>query len=572
MPSGGPVLSYAVTQGPGTQGQRYLQMIPRSPGAGWSPTEIVHGFLTASASFADGRKMAREYLTTDGNRGWTPTWTATVYGGNGPNVSAPVYPVGGRRDRAAITVTGQVQANLSQSGTYAVPSSASTTQGGIQSFTLRKVNGQWRISYAPNTLLITSVEFNADYQLRNLYFFDPADQNLVPDPVYVPLQATPADLMNGLVEDLIKPPGDWLSSGATKTAFPAGTKLIGDVMLDGGTAAVNLGGTAVRASTPVLEQLSAQLLRTLTGSGQGQSVVQSVELSLGGKLWIPPGAQENPVQNDSTYKAPLGSSGEFYYLDSTGWLLRRAGLAQPVKVAHIGTGYSAIAVSPQVRPGKQRYLAALKHGVVSVGAVGGRLTQRPGAGFTTMSWDVNGNLWVTGTGGIEVLNGNFSVGAPAAAPAPVSVYNSDNTLSSGPFTGLRVAPDGVRVAVIGQFDLRFGAIVSLSTQRPGKPGTMGIKFSPFDVSSPGGTAFKSVTWYGPDNVITLGQPGPMLTEYPVSGGASTTIPDQGDIQSITASAGSPLIAGASHGVLMTNASVSGSWAQLGKGLTPVYPG
>src|SRR5450756_3258523 len=71
---------------------------------------------------------------------------------------------------------------------------------------------------------------------------------LVPDPVYVPLQATPADLMNGLVYDLVKPQKDWLSGGATRTAFPAGTTFpagptsIGAVTIEGVTAVVNLGG------------------------------------------------------------------------------------------------------------------------------------------------------------------------------------------------------------------------------------------------------------------------------------------------------------------------------------------
>ena len=44
---------------------------------------------------------------------------------------------------------------------------------------------------APPYLLLTSDSFQYDYQLRNLYFFDPTDSYLVPDPVYVPLQATP---------------------------------------------------------------------------------------------------------------------------------------------------------------------------------------------------------------------------------------------------------------------------------------------------------------------------------------------------------------------------------------------
>ena len=64
----------------------------------------------------------------------------------------------------------------------------------------------------------------------------------------MPLQAAArADLITGLVNDLITPPKDWLSGGATKTAFPAGTKISG-VTIDGPTAIVNLGGTIAKTS------------------------------------------------------------------------------------------------------------------------------------------------------------------------------------------------------------------------------------------------------------------------------------------------------------------------------------
>ena len=55
-----------------------------------------------------------------------------------------------------------------------------------------KLNGQWRIAVAPSALLLTSDSFQNDYQPTKLYFFDPAGRILVPDPVYVPLQAGPA--------------------------------------------------------------------------------------------------------------------------------------------------------------------------------------------------------------------------------------------------------------------------------------------------------------------------------------------------------------------------------------------
>jgi hypothetical protein len=579
MPSGGPLQSYPVTQGADAQSQRYLQIIPEPPGAGWSPSDIVRGFLTASASFADQQRTAREYLTTtrDGCD-WNPAWSATVFANAGPDVGAASFSGGGKRKQptaATVTVTGPVQAVLSGSDTYAVPSGASTAGGQSYTFDLVKVGGQWRISCAPSELLLTSVEFRVDYQLRNLYFFDPTGRYLVPDPVYVPLQATASDLMKGLVQDLITQPKDWLAHGATRTAFPPGTKLMGDVMLDGDTAAVNLGGAIARASPPVLERVSAQLFSTLSGSNQGQPLVQSVELLQDGKPWSPLDQQDNPVQHDSDYSVPTGTSSQFYYLDGSGVLWRRGGadgvVGAPVKVASIGPGYSAIAVS---RDG--RYLAALRNGIVYAGPVGGPVAPRTGTGYTTVSWGLNDSLWAAGSSGIVMLRANASPRSAAGAPVQVQVMGSGGGTVPGPYTALSVAPDGVRVAVIiTPSVLSFGAIVTQPPAHGGQQAVVKVVLSPFYVSAQSGD-FQSVTWYGPDNVITLAPsaPEPVLTEYPVDGGTATRISSQDGIESIAASYGSALIAETRRGTLLSDASTSGSWAPIspGLGLAPAYPG
>lgn len=576
MPSGGAVRSYSITQGPGAQSQRYLQIIPEPPETGGSPTDIVRGFLTASASFTDRQRTAREYLTTQASRGWNPTWSAMVFDDAGPDVGMARFPPHSKRDQATtatVTVTGTVAASLSVSGTYAVPSAASTNEGQSFTFDLVKVGDQWRISGEPKVLLLTSVEFSADYQLRNLYFFDPTRRYLVPDPAYVPLQTIPSDLMNGLVKDLITQPNDWLARGATTTAFPPGTKLMSDVMLDGGTAAVNLGGAIVGASPQVLERVSSQLLSTLSGSTQGQPLVQSIELFLDGKPWIPSkNAQGNPVQHNSAYSVPTGASGQFYNLDARGQLWRRTGadgaVGAPSKVARVGTGYSVIAVS---RDG--RYLAALRNGIIYTGPVGGPLMRRSGTGYTTMSWDPSDDLWTAGSDGIVVLDANVGPRS-AGAPVQVQVQGFRGNPVPGPFTALSVAPDGVRVAVIiGQSELSFGAIVAQPPTRGGQPSQVKIWLSPFSVSGTN-ASFQSVTWYGPNNVITLAgsASAPVPAEYSVNGGAATKITNQDGIVSIAASYGSALIAETMNGNLLSDASTSGSWAKIDTGLAPAYPG
>ena len=575
-PGGGPVLSYSITQGPGGQSQPLPQIIAQPPRSGWTPQQIVKGFLTASASFAGGQRIAREYLTAKENRDWTPNWSALVYK-NGPNVQQTAVAGTGPGQVATVTIGGSEQAFLSGTGGYVTPSASAAggVPGGPPTFRLQKVGKDWRISKAPPYLVLTSYSFQYDYQLRNLYFFDPTDSVLVPDPVYVPLQATTASLMDGLVYDLINPPGDWLFR-ATHTAFPKKTTTIGDVTLTGGTAAVNLGGAITKdaGNSPLLQKVSAQLLWTLTGPGGSGPAVQSVQLSVNGKPWSPPGSDLNPVQErpQSKYAPASGASSQFYYVDTAGDLMSRtsssASSASPVKVAHLGTGYTQIAVSPD-----KQYVAALKNGSLFTGRLGGQLVQRAGDGYTSLSWDPSDDLWATTGDSIVMLSGVASPSQPAGKPVAISVVNSDNTTQNvGPFTALRVAPDGVRVAIIvGGDDLDFGAFAPLPNARPGQPAVK-IVLSQFYVSVPSAT-FTSVTWYGPDNVIALRDPGPELTEYPVDGGSSTSIPAPPHMSWITASAGNPVIASLPRGGMAANASLSNSWMQLtGTGFSAVYPG
>jgi hypothetical protein len=575
-PSGGPVISYSMTQGPGGQSQPLPQIIAQPPQADWTtPEQIVKGFLAASASFAGGQRIAREYLTASENRAWTPNWRAVVYR-SGPNVNQAAFTGTGSGRVATVTVGGSVQAFLSGTGGYVTPSAAATEgpPGGRPTFRLQKVGNQWRISKAPPYLVLTSYSFQYDYQLRNLYFFDPTNTYLVPDPVYVPLQATTASLMDGLVYDLINPPGDWLSRGATSTSFPKKTTIIGDVTLNGGTAAVNLGGAITKGANDktLMEQVSAQLLYTLIPSGGSGPAVQSVELSVNGKPWPPPDSDLNPVQqlHQSKYTPANGTRSQFYYVDGAGDLLSRASsVSKPVKVAHIGTGFTQIAVSPD-----KQYVAALKNnGSLFTGRIGGPLVRRAGDGYTSLSWDRVDDLWATTGDQIVMLSDAASPSQQAGKPIAVSVVNSDGTTQNvGPFTALRVAPDGVRVAIIvGGNDLDFGAFAPLDNARPGHAAVQ-IVLSQFYVSVPLAT-FTSLTWYGPDNVIALRDPGPELTEYPVNGGSSTSIPAQPHMSWITASLGNPLIASLPKGVMVADTSLSGSWTTVqGTGISAVYPG
>jgi hypothetical protein len=606
MPNGGPVLPYAVSPSGNGQAQPYLQFVPQPPIPNAEPADIVRGFLAASASFVGQQRVAREYLTPEASHAWRPGWSAIVFR-NGPNVqhvvstrispsaheklsaTASASPRPTRQPtatssraantRSTVTVGGTVEASLSGPGTYAVP--RPTPKGhSTYSYDLIMYHGQWRISRAPDTLLLTHTEFDADYQLRNLYFFDPSGQHLVPDPVYVPSQATQEDLVNGLVQDLIaQPTGDWLANGATQTAFPKGTRQLGRVTVDGSTASVNLGGAIAHSQTAVKLQVSAQLLWTLNGAGQGAQQVQSVALSVNGIPFVPPNAQGNPVQGirspaHQAYKPIVGPpDNDFYYIDSHGQLLHKDGLSasKPALVARIGTGYRSLAVSPD-----GDYFAVLRDGVVYTAPMGsGKLTLRDGgSGFTSLSWDRNDNLWAAGPMNVVMLP---ATPKPNGGSSPVAVvqYPSDTCPgTTGGVTELRIAPDGVRVALViaGQQPmLAFGAIVVQDQSRAGQQQFLvQVNLSPFFVCGQPG-AFRSLSWYGTDDVFALAQDGTALTEYPVNGGTQATIQGKAGTQSITARMGGGVIAGVGD-TMFIDPGATGVWTAVGAGLSPAYPG
>ena len=582
VPSAGPVLSYPLAQQTSGQNGQNLQVIAAGPGANWKPNDIVTGFLTAAAAIDD-PQVAREYLTPQASKRWNPPSIAWVYK-TGPDVQNPIYKPpptrpkqggkstakGGKQapQQAKVVVDGIISASLTQHGTYAVRSSSQLF--GLPEFDLVKTTAGWRISSAPSELLLTQGQFADDYELRSLYFFDPSNDSLVPDPVYVPLQASTTSLMKGLVYDLIQPQRDWLAD-ATQTAFPGGTTIIGGVTLTGRTAAVNLGGKIATAPNQgtLLAQVSAQLLYTLVGSGQGGSQVNSVELLVNGQPKYPGNSQGNPVQHQSEaiYQPAAGASSTVYYVDSAGYLSsRNLANSKEMRIAKIGTKYSQIAVSPD-----GKYLAALRDGSLYVGSIDGPLAKRQGSGYTTISWDRTDNLWTTSGGQILTFRAGAIPGSPQARPITADVLPPDGGL----ITAVRIAPDGVRVALlINGNELTFGAIVWQQESGHGLGGSVKIVPSPFSVSDLTDAGFTAVTWYGWSDVITLSNSGTTLTEYPVNGGTSTSQLLDQPVSSITASSGQPIIAGmAKGGAIQQAPTLTGAWTPVpAKGVSPTYPG
>jgi len=583
MPTTGPVQPFAVVQSGNGQTQNNPQPIPVPPGPGWRADQIVTGFLAASTSFVHNHAAARAYLTPAARQKWTPGWAATVVG-PAPKVTIGAPPrnlVPGGQLTATVKFTGQRLATLNGSGQYLTSSESKEAD----TFTLVKINGQWRISRLPSltSLILTKPDFQRDYKPRNLYFFAPSGASLVPDPVFVPQQDNNAEPATGLVDALLKDPTGWLS-GATRTDFPAGTTLLGKrVKILGNSAVVDLGGSAAKASPQVLGEIAAQLVWTLTSTSYSTPDIKSVVLEINHQVQHPHGRQYQVL---SAYRGLMSASpvGGAYFLDSGGGIKLLPGGGQAARQVAGPSGisqlpFTAIAVSPggaQIAGIVPEHKGCLVYsGVLQRDAT---LTHRQlnSGTCTALSWDNQGNIWAAAGAHVWMLPPGQSAAVPVfLAGASALAGPSASLPSSDTIVALRVAPDGVRVVMIvrnkkGSADVLLGAISRTghgSEERTyigqyGLPVAIGA-----DVPDP-----SALSWYDADHVLVLGQAhGAQLYDVPLTGGASVPIVTEPGTVSITAE-GSVLVAGTSGGQILVSSGSPPTWRPVSHGRAPAYPG
>lgn len=596
--------------GSGNQPQGGVQVLPVPPGADWNPGQIVRGFLAASASFADRHAAARQYLTASFAKRWKPGWAATIIGP--PDVhKAPatqhLITAGGGSPAVQVTVTSKYLAVMKTTTTvrYEASNVVVSATPARYTFTLTQNGGAWRIAdinqgnkLVNTLLLLTKSDFERDYLPRNLYYFAagqgwPKSQiPLIPEPVYLPQQASSSQGVRGIVRSLLSPPpvSSWLYAAA-RTAFPKGTKLIGEPQVIGGiTAVVDLGGAAAKASKAQLTRMAAQLYWSLTASpytpatgNQIRLVVLKVKHRVVSTL---------PPPLDASW-VPRGHPGRLYFQEmgpGGGAVARRATVKGSIPAntpGGLGNGpLTAMAVTPG--PADQAVLAACRGNTVYLvpqWAGTHVVSQRLPSPCTSLSWDGSRNLWVTGSKGISVLPGSGR-GSPAKPDVdPVGCLASG---CSGTATSLQVAPDGVRVAMILQTGksatsarIMMGAISkSGAAYFVGQGGKLVRVGS--DIPDP-----IALTWLDPDHLLVLGRSGnrTQLYEVPLNGSSSTSVPSPQGVTSITASWPDPgvlprIVLGIGGDeaspakILVSNAGLlDRGWSVLAKGATtPVFPG
>jgi hypothetical protein len=580
------------------QGTDCCGYIMTGPGPGSSPSQIVQGFLLASADFGNRHEIARQYLTKAADRSWQPGPGPAVTVIAGPPTATAAPPPFGSRNTAVVEISAQQLGNVSASGQYVPAESGRHPLN--QEFTLQRVHRQWRIATLPlsagtkappvgvnepsHELLLTKDLFQLAFQPRDLYYLDPAGKDLVPDPVFVPVDS--GDPAVDLVRALLIPPQGWLA-GAVLSAFPPAATLRHPVEILPGskTAVVDLGLPKSATTQTSLAGMASQLVWTLTSSSYGSASLQAVKLEVNGKVWTPPHAT-SAVLSPRTFPQPaLVPAGpeELYFLSGNGAarVLGAQGDSSSAVPGQAGTdqaSLTSIAVSRD-----QRYLAGIggsatastlytnslsaaakPHASSAVRALQIRMS---GVSIASVSWDRNDDLWAAGMSGgkprVWVLGP--SKGSPVSVRLPSSIRS---------VTALRVAPDGVRVAMIAGVStvnglvkevllaaiLRTNDQVSLSSTRQ-----LGA-----DLARP-----SALSWYDADHLLVVNQAsyGPQLEEVPVDGDRSSYQGIEPEMTSIAAAGPrNGLFVGLQTGHLARSVGLDELWSQFAEGHAATYPG
>ncbi|OIJ23749.1 LpqB family beta-propeller domain-containing protein [Nocardioides luteus] len=378
VPDSGPVRP-ADLAAPDAQ-QELIPYNPGAPRAGASPGEIVDGFLDAMKATPMSTVYARRYLTKEEATRWAPAGRTLVYGERGTHaVSSP-----------QVSVELEDAGWLDERGVWRGAMSASQA---ILDFELTRIKGEWRISSAPNALVVDADWFLTHFARSNLYYFEPTGHTLVPEPIFAPKGASYAAT---LVSSLLTGPGED-AQGVIRSALPTAANEPRSVEVRDGVAEVDLVGDLGDHGSEDLQLMGAQLAWTL----RQDASVERIRLTIDGEPVVLPGYGDTfSVDNGGGYD-PNGTSARVdLYALRGGSLVTSTGEGGDPWVPVLGGwakshGVTDVAVDADASTAAA--VTADRTGVV-VGELSsdGELAKAPVTGTRLLrpSWDLAGRLWL----------------------------------------------------------------------------------------------------------------------------------------------------------------------------------
>jgi hypothetical protein len=446
---------------------------------------IVESFLGENATTTGTHAEARAYLTPAASKGWRDD-TATIIAND--------YAVGTYNSKQrTVTVYGRVLGTLNAAGVY-TPSLQGIGEGGAKQqfvFHMAKVGDQVRIGKLDSGLLLTDDQFRDTYRQQALYFFDVAQDSLVPDVRWAALDDK-AQLADWLLGQLVGGPRPELQNAVSADTMPPQTDPRQITVELGTPTLIEIPGSS-QLDAEVRNRLAAQLSETLleTLAGRQMSITDG-----GVPVKIPEvgGAEFSAVDFPSATGPPAPVS-EVYYLDG-GRIRDDTGKPLPGPAGDGSVALTSCAVGQSQPGGPLRIAGVVGSGdnerlVVSTGTGDLRQTNLVGPLSRPAFAPGRAEVWVGD--GPHVYRVNVDGSRPRAERVPVLT-------GGGQVLALRFSPEGSRIAVVvsgagGLTRLYVGSIV----RGAGVPRVDGLK-----PISPEGVAVRDVAWLDSFKLFAIG--------------------------------------------------------------------
>lgn len=147
---------------------------PQPPLQGRDPDLLLSDFLTASADPTDKHAAARLYMAADTAATWDDEASTTI-------VDRPDTLRESRSaDKASYVIRARKVGELAGDGGYRA------TEGMLENkIEMSKIDGEWRITQLPPGVVMDVSSFDKSYRRHVLYYVDPGNSVLVPDPRWV---------------------------------------------------------------------------------------------------------------------------------------------------------------------------------------------------------------------------------------------------------------------------------------------------------------------------------------------------------------------------------------------------
>ncbi|MFJ2621467.1 LpqB family beta-propeller domain-containing protein [Glutamicibacter sp. NPDC087344] len=286
IPRSSPVKQIQVdSQDAGAQPYNYAA---EGPTVGADARAIVDGFVAAGRSVVEDYAVAREFLTPELSQQWRGDTNTLIY--------EAVNVVNGA-DTNQYTIQLEIVGEVDEQGVRTVYPDHSTRAVDV---VVSKVDDQWRISDAPNGVMLESSTFNKIFSAQTLYFYDAAYRYLVPD---IRWFATGSGTATSMVEALLAGPAPYLANAVVSAFSSAGSLVRSAVPVRDGTATIDLSKATFQDATDqtllLMDQQLDATLTTLNSVNNVRMLQEETEVTLVDQSTTIEPAQINPSTPDT---------------------------------------------------------------------------------------------------------------------------------------------------------------------------------------------------------------------------------------------------------------------------------